>query len=675
MKLASFAAILVAFCSAVSLAMQRQSESDEAAPLLELEEKGEVPASQPIGEDEAIPVDVLPLDTPLPEETPPDAALLDERPADAASPQIALPDEPGPEPAHPDLALPDDLPGDDSASFDPSLPHPEGHIEHPDVASQLPDDSTLFSPPANYLVGKNIIVSVVEEGHAISGYSKALGKWTRQKIQPPATSPCRPVLGGQVAGLHVGPRIYGFSATTGRWDVLQVAADDKMPLMYVHADMILVEDGDNVHTFGDATGRWSSRDEPTPKQQTPIVEALRLRRVDARMVGETLQKILPDGEAVIRIEVPSNTLLMRGTPDRLNAIKELVIKMGELDSAQAAQPPVHVKGDTSLFPAADDTPKPSVDSLKRDFARHEQRAADLASQWRGLRSRGRRYPQRQKPLKDALHQEVAAAFAARQGLQRAELTELRERLSRIEQRIDARERIRQQVIQRRVEELLNPTVSWPQPGPSQPTPQSDTTVANPAVPHAFPVLGGGTGEEEFAMLRMATQMRERIAKSREEVHSYEQILKHHPDDYDDLGGTTKRLQTSRRHLEAVQDELTAQIRLVELQVKRAQAAADVAERQHAALDAHYRKGRIGSAEVAAAKLDVEDARLRVERLKTVLEHLQKAASKHTSQTDDAADASAQWHPTAPSDTIDTSNPLLPELPADRSVVDPTESRP
>jgi len=72
---------------------------------------------------------------------------------------------------------------------------------------------------------------------------------------------------------------------------------------------------------------------------------------------------------------------------------------------------------------------------------------------------------------------VDGAFEARQTLQRAELNEIRQRLARTERQVAARDRIRDEIIQRRVEDLLNPSLQWEPPGKtpatSSPTPTSD----------------------------------------------------------------------------------------------------------------------------------------------------------------------------------------------------------
>jgi len=55
---------------------------------------------------------------------------------------------------------------------------------------------------------------------------------------------------------------------------------------------------------------------------------------------------------------------------------------------------------------------------------------------------------------------VELAFAIRQKLQQSELAAIRSRLAGVEKQIEAREQIRDRIIQRRLEELLDPTLQW-----------------------------------------------------------------------------------------------------------------------------------------------------------------------------------------------------------------------
>ena len=90
----------------------------------------------------------------------------------------------------------------------------------------------------------------------------------------------------------------------------------------------------------------------------------------------------------------------------------------------------------------------------------EKQAAQTAAKLQQLRSKYTdSYPQ-MKELEDRLRRQVSAAFEARQQWQDAELVRLRARLAAIEESVAAREKIKDTIINRRVEELLDPDLRW-----------------------------------------------------------------------------------------------------------------------------------------------------------------------------------------------------------------------
>lgn len=116
-------------------------------------------------------------------------------------------------------------------------------------------------------------------------------------------------------------------------------------------------------------------------------------------------------------------------------------------------------------------PKSQIPSLNAKLQRAEQRAARLAQETRrtgpGKSSGG-------ETLKVRVRREVEAAFEARQQLQRSELRKLRQQLARIEHSIAARERIRDKIIDHRIQELFNPNLHWNPDGRGQTT--SDKSI-------------------------------------------------------------------------------------------------------------------------------------------------------------------------------------------------------
>lgn len=81
-------------------------------------------------------------------------------------------------------------------------------------------------------------------------------------------------------------------------------------------------------------------------------------------------------------------------------------------------------------------------------------------------------PETGDKLKSELRSTVQQAFETRQKLQRAELAEFAQRLKGIQQSIEMRDRISQQIIDRRVEQLLDPNLKWDAPDANSGTAQA-----------------------------------------------------------------------------------------------------------------------------------------------------------------------------------------------------------
>ena len=139
----------------------------------------------------------------------------------------------------------------------------------------------------------------------------------------------------------------------------------------------------------------------------------------------------------------------------------------------------------------------STDSLRRQFAELEEQAQKLASKLREQTSRSRNTSR--EDLKQSLREAVHQAFKARQKLQQAELAEFSQRVKRIQQSIATRDRIAEKIIDRRVEELLDPNLNWEQPAPPGParatqpplgplTPTRNTPTSSFSPAHPFPAV-------------------------------------------------------------------------------------------------------------------------------------------------------------------------------------------
>jgi membrane-associated protease RseP (regulator of RpoE activity) len=102
----------------------------------------------------------------------------------------------------------------------------------------------------------------------------------------------------------------------------------------------------------------------------------------------------------------------------------------------------------------------SADNLQRQYEALEQRTRNLSDELR----KPLPDPATGETLKSQLRDTVRQAFETRQNLQRAELAEFAQRLKEIHESIELRDKVSQQIIDRRVDELLDPNLKWDEPG-------------------------------------------------------------------------------------------------------------------------------------------------------------------------------------------------------------------
>jgi uncharacterized protein (TIGR03067 family) len=139
---------------------------------------------------------------------------------------------------------------------------------------------------------------------------------------------------------------------------------------------------------------------------------------------------------------------------------------GAMPGAAGSMGPGGAAPATGPMPTAD-----SLAALQSAYDAHEQRAAALAREVMELATRQQGRPRGQEEVRGELRQAVAAAFAARQELQRAELAALSQRVRQLEQTIESRDRLQERIIERRVEDLLDPAITWdPDTGARSPAP-------------------------------------------------------------------------------------------------------------------------------------------------------------------------------------------------------------
>lgn len=170
------------------------------------------------------------------------------------------------------------------------------------------------------------------------------------------------------------------------------------------------------------------------------LEVFQLSHADPSWVTQVLCQGFRDVEIIANPQ--RNVLAAWGSQEDLSKLKTVVEILDRPGQTQQ-------RDDPSLAAAA-----------REQYNELEQQAAQVAEQYRELSDEGKDETGDAATLKRQLSTIVSEAFEVRQKLQRAELTRLRQRLGRIEQQIAARQRIKDAIVDRRVEGLLHPDVRW-----------------------------------------------------------------------------------------------------------------------------------------------------------------------------------------------------------------------
>ncbi len=165
----------------------------------------------------------------------------------------------------------------------------------------------------------------------------------------------------------------------------------------------------------------------------------------------------------------TNSIIVRGNIAAIQEVEQL-LKVLEVADPKAADP---ANDSPTTLPALQS--KGSGDEAQSYFGqaavcsvaelreRLRQRFEDLEQQCRDLAGKLKQplsSPAEGARLNDLLRKTVHLAFEARQELQRVELAEFTKRLQGLQQSLELRQTIADKIIERRIEELLDPNLNW-----------------------------------------------------------------------------------------------------------------------------------------------------------------------------------------------------------------------
>jgi hypothetical protein len=221
--------------------------------------------------------------------------------------------------------------------------------------------------------------------------------------------------------------------------------------------------------LGAASLAFAQTAAPADKSEPPEIKIIRLTNASAKHAKKTLIELFPEdfettGTSVTADE-RTNALILRGSNSLLLEAEAILLN---LDQAKSNRPPNSntAKGDD----AGTTNPLSSrqAEGLDRslgitrspEFLQYEMQAQAAAQAYRQQLAAAPRDEKELARLKADLQGAVHSAFHARQAWQRKQVAEMRKRLDEIEKNVAARGSRSNEIIERRVEDLLNPERQW-----------------------------------------------------------------------------------------------------------------------------------------------------------------------------------------------------------------------
>ena len=225
--------------------------------------------------------------------------------------------------------------------------------------------------------------------------------------------------------------------------------------------------------YGYSPSRTAENDSParaaeTKKQKVSETRIFMLRYADAKVMARTLSELFSEGFGIAPDE-KINAIIVRGDSTQLKEVEAIVeLVDGENGKRPAVEgwiPRFKTTGGEQTRSVQKQTLTVDVDvplvpaaTVRSQIADLDMKIKETAHDLRSTKSTSNQKTEDNVKRKAELREVVRKTFVARQVLQRAELAEFAARLERIQQSIEMRDRIADQIIDRRVEELLEPSL-------------------------------------------------------------------------------------------------------------------------------------------------------------------------------------------------------------------------
>lgn len=195
--------------------------------------------------------------------------------------------------------------------------------------------------------------------------------------------------------------------------------------------------------------------------ETPRLQVITLKHANPQAVREVIESLMPTTRGLVVTDARTNTLIAR-VPQKV--YEEIVQLVQVLDAAVPApmgggmgstisvpEKPGRVAGGSGFGSVAVPA-NYSAAQLRHAYEESDRSARALAETIK--RGSGG------QAVREELRARVSQAFVARQQLLRAELAELQQRLKASQESIELRDRVANEIVERRVKDLLDPNLQW-----------------------------------------------------------------------------------------------------------------------------------------------------------------------------------------------------------------------
>ena len=207
----------------------------------------------------------------------------------------------------------------------------------------------------------------------------------------------------------------------------------------------------------------SGEAEPAREAQASEIRVFALKNSQAVPTAELLMQLITVKPFRAVADAPHNSVVVIGSTEQLQAVEALLLKLDEPPREPIAEP--KHDGKSAVGEDASKQIEQQVAQLRVAYETANKLAHELAQSLRKTPDTGK---------KPELRTAVQRAFTLRQSLLRTELLEMQTRLIQTQQSMDMRERIADQIVDRRVEDLLNPQLDWEQTSNNDPNGQAES---------------------------------------------------------------------------------------------------------------------------------------------------------------------------------------------------------